>query len=264
MGVAPSRAKLPPEAELEEITNRELSGPMQFAYGLSATIPIRLTSRIIESFDIEKRRYIHRVRRIDDEFNDIILSYTTADRADVTGRLQELGITVELAEVSLPLWCPLTNRQRSDCAHFWPLNTQFTPPPRQKEPVLSHVIWLEKVMNEKSIIIRKPDGATLEIIASDATCDCDRCHGHIDHGAIRALAVASKRAPATGSYLCTGLDVYSFLEPCVMCAMAMVHSRVGRLFYCQRNPDFGGIESQAQVHSNPRLNHHFLAYRLRL
>jgi tRNA-specific adenosine deaminase 3 len=264
MGVSPSRAKLSPEATLEEITNRELTGPMQFALGLSAMIRVRLTSTIIGSFEIEKRRYIQRVRRVDNEFNAILISYSTSDRLEITERLRELGISADLTEVSLPLWCPVTDRQRSESIQFWPLNTQFTPAPRQVEPIVSHVLWLEKVMNDKSIIVRKPGDSSTDIIVCEGNCDCNHCYGHIDHAAIRALAAASKVASANGSYLCTGLDVYSFLEPCVMCAMAMVHSRIGRLFYCLRNPDFGGIESQAQVHSNPHLNHHFLAYRLRL
>jgi tRNA-specific adenosine deaminase 3 len=262
MGVGSSRVTLPPGATLDEVTNRELDGPMQFCLGLAATIPARLTARLIQTFDIEKRRYIQRVRRVDEDFNDVILSYNAEDRDEVIERLQDLSITVPLIEVPLPLWCPLSARHRTECAEYWPVNYVFAPQPPDPEPISGHTSWIEKVFGEKSILIKKPDGNF--IVASDAQSDCDHCDGHIDHGMLRALAAASKYAAENGSYLCTNLDVYCYLEPCVMCAMAMVHSRVGRLFYVQKNPDFGGIESQAQVHSNPHLNHNFRAFRVRL
>lgn len=49
-----------------------------------------------------------------------------------------------------------------------------------------------------------------------------------------------------------------------MCTMAMVHSRISRLFYIEANEEFGGVESQVQVNSNPSLNHRFRAFRLKM
>lgn len=44
-------------------------------------------------------------------------------------------------------------------------------------------------------------------------------------------------------YLCTGLDVYVTREPCVMCSMALLHSRVRCVIYEDRNPEAGGLGS---------------------
>lgn len=63
----------------------------------------------------------------------------------------------------------------------------------------------------------------------------------------------------TGPYLCTNYDVYITREPCVMCAMALVHSRVRRVFYgCSKTSDGpGGLGSSVSVHLLKGLNHRF-------
>jgi tRNA(adenine34) deaminase len=47
----------------------------------------------------------------------------------------------------------------------------------------------------------------------------------------------------------TEYDLYVTLEPCLMCAGAISHSRIGRLFYAASDPKFGAIENGARVYS---------------
>ncbi|KAJ2611741.1 tRNA-specific adenosine deaminase subunit tad3 [Coemansia sp. RSA 1365] len=61
------------------------------------------------------------------------------------------------------------------------------------------------------------------------------------------------------NYLCEGLDVFSSKEPCVMCTMALVHSRIGRLFFMDEI-ESGGI-SHYSMHCIKALNHHFTAFK---
>ncbi|KAF8771665.1 putative inactive tRNA-specific adenosine like protein [Argiope bruennichi] len=64
-------------------------------------------------------------------------------------------------------------------------------------------------------------------------------------------------------YLCTGYDIYVSREPCVMCAMALVHSRIRRVFYAHRSPR-GALESQCKLHLQDGLNHHYEVFRVQL
>nr|KAJ3418788.1 adenosine deaminase, tRNA-specific 3 [Polyrhizophydium stewartii] len=63
-----------------------------------------------------------------------------------------------------------------------------------------------------------------------------------------------------GGYLCSGLDLYVTREPCAMCAMALVHSRIRRVFYGERS-DEGALGSAHKLHVHPSLNHHYLVFR---
>ncbi|XP_058121828.1 probable inactive tRNA-specific adenosine deaminase-like protein 3 [Anopheles ziemanni] len=64
-----------------------------------------------------------------------------------------------------------------------------------------------------------------------------------------------------GPYLCTGYDIYLTHEPCVMCAMALTHSRVRRVFYHHPTPQ-GALETLVKLHTVKDLNHHFEAFRV--
>jgi tRNA-specific adenosine deaminase 3 len=78
----------------------------------------------------------------------------------------------------------------------------------------------------------------------------------------RDLKIKKKRVldePNYG-YLCTGLDVFMYQEPCVMCSMALVHSRINRLFFLFKNSNNGGICSKYNLSMHKNLNHHFKSY----
>ncbi|UYV78581.1 ADAT3 [Cordylochernes scorpioides] len=60
-----------------------------------------------------------------------------------------------------------------------------------------------------------------------------------------------------GPYLCTGYDIFVTREPCIMCSMALLHSRIRRVFYGAPNPTEGGLGSVYKVHVLQMTNHRF-------
>lgn len=62
-----------------------------------------------------------------------------------------------------------------------------------------------------------------------------------------------------GPYLGTGYEVYLSEEPCMMCAMALVHSRVRTVFFGKRMPN-GALVTRAKLHTVRALNHHYEVY----
>lgn len=63
-------------------------------------------------------------------------------------------------------------------------------------------------------------------------------------------------------YLCTGFDCYVVREPCVMCAMALVHSRVQRVIYAEADPEHGALGGSLKLHGQQSLNHHYSVYHM--
>lgn len=72
------------------------------------------------------------------------------------------------------------------------------------------------------------------------------------HAEILALREAAERV---GNYRLEGATLYSTLEPCVMCAGALVTARVERLVFGARDLRFGGVRSKFQVADSDLLNH---------
>ena len=72
------------------------------------------------------------------------------------------------------------------------------------------------------------------------------------HAEVLAIRQAAK---AVGNYRLTGATLYVTLEPCPMCAGAMVHARVGRLVFGARDLRFGGIRSKFRLADSDLLNH---------
>ena len=71
-----------------------------------------------------------------------------------------------------------------------------------------------------------------------------------------AEIVAMRQAgTALGNHRLLGTTLYVTLEPCAMCAMAMVHARVSRLVYAATDPKTGAAGSVFDLLADPRHNH---------
>src|SRR5215469_666189 len=85
-------------------------------------------------------------------------------------------------------------------------------------------------------------GANRPIVSNDPTA----------HAEIEALRAAGQ---VLGSYRLTDTTLYVTLEPCAMCAMAIVHARVRRLVFGAWDPRAGAAGSVTDIFALPGLNH---------
>lgn len=72
------------------------------------------------------------------------------------------------------------------------------------------------------------------------------------HAEIIAMRQAGKQL---GNHRLVGCTLYVTLEPCAMCAMAMVHARIARLVFGARDPKTGAAGSVFDLLADPRHNH---------
>ncbi len=71
-----------------------------------------------------------------------------------------------------------------------------------------------------------------------------------------AEIIALREAGATiGNHRLIGCELFATIEPCAMCAGAMVHSRLKRLVFGADDPKAGAVHSVMQVLNHPQLNH---------
>jgi tRNA(adenine34) deaminase len=86
-------------------------------------------------------------------------------------------------------------------------------------------------------------GGNAPIAANDPTA----------HAEIEALREAAQRL---GNYRLPDCDMYVTLEPCIMCAGAIIHARIRRLVFGARDPKTGACGSVIDVFGERSLNHH--------
>jgi tRNA(adenine34) deaminase len=92
------------------------------------------------------------------------------------------------------------------------------------------------------------DGRLLSSAGNRTRTDCDPTA----HAEIIALRQA---AQATGNYRLTDATLYSTIEPCAMCAGALVQARVKRLVYGARDERAGAVETHFRLCDSGSLNH---------
>jgi tRNA(adenine34) deaminase len=93
------------------------------------------------------------------------------------------------------------------------------------------------------------DDRVIARAANRTILDCDPTA----HAEIVALRAAAREI---GNHRLLGSTIYVTIEPCAMCAGAMVQARVARLVYGCAEPKGGAVRSCLAVFDHPALNHH--------
>ena len=75
----------------------------------------------------------------------------------------------------------------------------------------------------------------------------------LGHAEIIAINKASKKL---GAWRLQDCDIYITLEPCIMCAGAIIQSRIRHVYYGAKDPKGGAIESSINVLEAKNINHH--------
>ena len=92
------------------------------------------------------------------------------------------------------------------------------------------------------------DGAIVARSGNRTVCDCDpTAHAEI--------IVLREAARALGNYRLAETTLYVTIEPCCMCAGAIIQARIPRLVYGADDPKGGAVRSCFEILSDERLNH---------
>lgn len=97
-------------------------------------------------------------------------------------------------------------------------------------------------------VIVGPDGSVVAV-AGNRTRELNDPTAHAEILALRAACANA------GSERLPGHDIYVTLEPCAMCAAALVAARIRRVYYGASDPKSGGVAHGARVFSHPQAHH---------
>ncbi|MGI8555062.1 MAG: tRNA adenosine(34) deaminase TadA [Pyrinomonadaceae bacterium] len=113
-----------------------------------------------------------------------------------------------------------------------------------------------KAAREAEILDEVPIGACLideggELLAIAG----NRTRAFNDPTAHAEIIILREAAQKIGNYRLTGATVYTTIEPCAMCAGALVNARVKRLVFGAHDERFGAVETHFRICDNSSLNH---------
>jgi tRNA(adenine34) deaminase len=104
-----------------------------------------------------------------------------------------------------------------------------------------------------------PIGAVVVSDGAIVACGQNRVLRDLDPTAHAEIVALRAAAAAIGNYRLPGCTLYVTLEPCAMCAGAMIHARIDRLVYAADDPKAGAAGSVLAVLNHPQLNHQMQA-----
>jgi tRNA(adenine34) deaminase len=132
------------------------------------------------------------------------------------------------------------------------------------EPILAGAASVAEAHMDQALGLARAAGARGEVPVGAVVVQDGRVIGRGGNAPIAAsdptahaeIAALREAARALGNYRLPGCELYVTLEPCVMCAGAILHARIARLVFGARDPKTGACGSVIDVFAEPRLNHH--------
>ena len=100
-----------------------------------------------------------------------------------------------------------------------------------------------------------PVGAVVMLEGREITCAHNRTLTDTDPTAHAEIIALRRAAAIVGNHRLLGATLYVTIEPCAMCAGAMVQARIARLVFGADDPKGGAIRSCFAVLSSPQINH---------
>ena len=119
-------------------------------------------------------------------------------------------------------------------------------------------LWMEEALRAAQRALEAgevPVGAVVVCEGRIMGRGWNRNIGDSDPTAHAEIVALREAAAAVGNHRLAECDLFATIEPCPMCAGAMVHARIKRLVYGADDPKAGAVQSVIQVLNHPQLNH---------
>ncbi|KAM0673712.1 adenosine deaminase [Gurleya vavrai] len=155
---------------------------------------------------------------------------------------------------------PYTQPQYKTANEKWPC---FYFPQKEEKLNIKYIFNIFNTFFYDKIIINNNCCSEMCIIFNETEIYCvqkDENHPFL-HSVFKAVELVSQ---SKKGYLCTGLDAFLYSEPCIACAMALVHGRIKRVFYIYDRIYHDAPFSKLKLCYNKNLNHRYDVFKIKL
>jgi tRNA(adenine34) deaminase len=126
------------------------------------------------------------------------------------------------------------------------------------DAVRSDAEWMREALSEARAAAERgevPIGAVLTMDGREIARGHNRTIADCDPTAHAEMIAVRDAARLIGNYRLTGSTLYVTVEPCAMCAGAMIQARIARLVYGCAEPKGGAVETCFRIFDHPMVNH---------
>lgn len=285
--------------KVEEVLGEEFTRGIEFLELKAIEIDRRHTQRALQLTESIRSvllpcnlQYLRMCKALNEE--RLLLLYGRSDEMPFRDDLESAGIHIHAVHsVKVPRYAPCTMDQYQQWSVHWPLRylkpglTPLEITPSLREKMLGMITAVIKESEEHQgrgvcfitfkdrIIAKAVDEREENILSHSAllavrkVAEMQQSSPHLMSNAKRRFTgerpAACEQGTAVSSihlpdYLCTHCEVFMSHEPCCMCAMALLHSRVESVTFFHPNPRIGALGSVHSIHNTRQLNHHFRAF----
>jgi len=283
---------------LSPVLAKNISEPVPLIPVLTATIKNKkLTSKIVKKFKdvipLENLQHLKRVnsRKVKDDVVISILLWEVSPNHSSTISIssEEIASRLSLSDIDLKeaiekdlivqkvaAFQPQTVSQFDilrTSENYWPTN--FHPDKDLESQLDGSCHDMSNVVRHVNTCLETGVGGVVVNTSGHVVATCRSVSSHPLHHSAMKLIDEVAQAQGGGvnknsnvleikdeGYLCSGYDVYLEREPCHMCAMALLHSRTGKLVYCYPSID-GALASVDMLHTRSGINHRYQVFRVR-
>lgn len=122
----------------------------------------------------------------------------------------------------------------------------------------SDELWMEEALRSAQRALEAnevPVGAVIVLAGKIVGRGWNRNISDCDPTAHAEIVALREAGTTVGNHRLEDCDLFVTIEPCAMCAGAMVHARIKRLIYGADDPKAGAVHSAMRVLNHPQLNH---------
>ena len=134
-------------------------------------------------------------------------------------------------------------------------------PPTAKDPTpktSSDELWMEEALRCAQRALEAGEVPVGAVVVCDGRIvgrGWNRNISDSDATAHAEIIALREAGAAVGNHRLEGCELFATIEPCAMCAGALVHARIQRLIYGADDPKAGAVQSVIRVLNHPQLNH---------